>query len=47
MDWFEMLALYGYDAELREVRKDDDVNLLPRVVEKALMPKFLCKASVC
>jgi hypothetical protein len=46
MDWFEMLALYGYDAESKEIQKnDDDVNLLPRVVEKTLVPKFLCKAS--
>jgi GC-rich sequence DNA-binding factor len=42
MDWFEMLALYGYDAESKEIQKnDDDVNLLPRVVEKTLVPKFL------
>lgn len=46
MEWFETLALFGYDTELGEMRKDNDVNLVPRVVEKALVPKLQRKISV-
>ncbi len=46
MEWFETLTLFGYDAESCEIHKDDDdINIVPRVVEKALVPKLACKNS--
>jgi len=38
-DWFKLLALYGYHEG--DIDSDDtDINLVPNIVEKALVPKL-------
>ena len=39
MAWYQALAMYGHHGE-RVDKDDDDLNLLPLVIEKILIPKL-------
>ena len=39
MSWYQDLAMYGYHGDKVD-KEDDDLNLLPLVVEKILIPKL-------
>lgn len=42
MNWFETLVFYGFEetAGLDALRNDSDVNLVPLVVDKVIIPKI-------
>ena len=47
MDWFSSLLFMGSkDGEMLEIG-DDDLKILPQIVEKILLPKMTCKFFDC
>ena len=45
--WFETLVFYGFKRDDTINKSDDDVRLLPNIVEKVLLPKVTSKYGSC
>jgi len=42
LPWFESLMFFGFEEGESVDAEDDDVKLLPAVVEKTILPKLAC-----
>lgn len=40
MKWFDTLVFYGFRLQDTVFKGDDDIGLLPSIVEKVLLPKL-------
>lgn len=43
MPGFDSLLFFGYDEDQTVDKDDDDVKILPAVVDKIFLPKLTCK----
>lgn len=44
MKWFHALAMYG-DVEGKIEKEDEDIQILPKIIEKVLIPKLIGESS--
>ena len=43
MEWFESLLFYGCEEDEAIDRTDEDIKLIPAVIDKIVLPKLSCK----
>ena len=47
MDWFRVLMFYGYENGTDPDPSDQDLELIPQLVEKVVVPKLTGQGRVC